>query len=141
MGQTRGDLKLLFSAEAGPGGLARWRPPDPDAFAVYVQAFIGEEGEERFDSFDILVCTPPWLADNWDHPLVGRYGLTSEVKSGRNLVLMLRWDYSKLLDAIAALCRETSGPSWPEVANRIGRLLPWEYDYRYDEDKDKPPSN
>ncbi len=24
------------------------------------------------------------------------------------------------------------GPDWQTVANRVGRHLPWEYDYKYD---------
>ena len=47
---------------------------------------------------------------------------------------MARWDSEAFLYAVRAVCTSASpGPDWGTVADRIGRWIPWEYDYRYDE--------
>jgi hypothetical protein len=47
---------------------------------------------------------------------------------------MRRWDPDQFLEALTSICKEFSpGPDWGSVASRIGRLIPWEFDYKYDE--------
>jgi hypothetical protein len=47
---------------------------------------------------------------------------------------MLRWDASAIEQAIQRICEGASpAPDWGTLASRIGRLIPWEYDYRYDD--------
>ncbi len=138
VGTVRAELKSLYSPDAlSAPDLSMWQPTDPSNFAIYLQAFIGPGVDEASDSFDVLLCTPRWLGDNWDHPGVGKYGLSAQVKSGRGLVLMQRWDYSELDDAIRRLCSTMIGKTWADVADRIGRHLPWEFDSRFDEEQDK----
>lgn len=132
----RGELKS-FCIRDCEGDPADFVPEDPECFGVYVQAFIGEEGDPRSDSFDFMVCSPRWLVDNFNHPFMAAdcedWYETPNLHFGRELVLMERWDYGELWSCIQAVCVDFEGPDWRTVANRIGRWMPWEFDYRFDE--------
>lgn len=155
----RPHLHSMFCKPAGeaPVGLAEYIPVDAERFGVEIQAFIGPTPDGAGDSFDFVVCTPRWFADRYDAadlhrdaesnaPLRGGYaGLqllgvrahrpTDErdpVLFAAGLVFVRRWDATKLRTTIEELCAQIEGPDWGAVASRLGRVLPWEFDYRYD---------
>ena len=49
-------------------------PDDPTHFGVRVQAFIGSAESDLSDSFDVLVCSPRWLAEALARPKPRRRG-------------------------------------------------------------------
>jgi hypothetical protein len=57
---------VLIFGEGAPEGhsLEGFAPPNPENFGAWVQVFIGEQTEptDSSDSFDLLVCTPSWMA-------------------------------------------------------------------------------
>ena len=53
---------------------------------------------------------------------------------------MRRWEESEFEKALQAIVASASpGPDFGSVANRIGRLIPWEFAYRYDMEADEHP--
>jgi hypothetical protein len=61
-------------------------------------------------------------------------GFPEDVHPGADLWFMQRWDRARFEEALRALCEVYSpGPEWGSVASRIGRLLPWEFEYKYDQ--------
>lgn len=52
---------------------------------------------------------------------------------GRGLILVRCWDRELIARAIAEAFADVVAPSWPLAADRAGRLLPWEFDSRHDE--------
>jgi len=135
-------VKLVLAF--GEGGanvpsLAEYRPHDPAHFGVTVQVFIGESTDDLSDSFDVLVCSPSWMAaqveqGSWDRFRSG--GLTTipdSIAVGTGIWFMRQWDAAEFDAALRALCERFSpGPDWGTVAARSGRLIPCEFDYRYD---------
>ena len=115
---------------------------DPDHFGIDVHVYIGEPGGRGSDSFDMVVCSPSWFAEHAatdkDWPwLVGRQPWTKSdrVLLGNGLWFMHRWSTQEFMAVLAAVCADASGgPDWDTVANRIGRSIPWEFDYQYDAD-------
>lgn len=111
--------------------------PQPGAahFAGSVQVLIGEVGDDRADSFDLIVCSPSKFAehfqpDNWD---------ADDVLPGGNVLpitgvwLMRTWSRPEFEEAVQRVIPAYSpGPDFATVAARIGRVIPWEYDYRHD---------
>lgn len=106
-----------------------------DDFHVGVQVLIGEVGDDAADSFDLVVCSPSWLskmyaAESWDE---------DEVLPGGNVLpltgiwLMKTWSETDLFAALDRLIPAYSpGPDFATVAARMGRVIPWEYDYKFD---------
>jgi hypothetical protein len=53
-------LKSLHSPDVP--NLESWVPEDPASWVFLLQAMIGPKNAEGEESFDIMVCTPSWLA-------------------------------------------------------------------------------
>lgn len=124
-------LHWPFGEEAGAGA---------DDFHVGVQVLIGEVGDDAADSFDLVVCSPSRLstmyaAESWDE---------DEVLPGGNVLpltgiwLMKTWSEMDLLAALDRLIPAYSpGPDFSTVAARMGRVIPWEYDYKFDDQQNR----
>lgn len=83
---------------------------------------VGPMGGPGSESFDILVCTPKWLAQvcEKDGFVVGRHHL-----------IVSNYNYSLLSSTIKELVEHHSGDTWREVAEKVGRIGYWEFeDYR-----------
>ena len=114
-------------------------PPDPGHFGVHAQVLIGEPDDTLVDSFDIVVCTPSWfaeqctLADDWGMVNSPLWDFPAAVLPGAGVWFVRRWDAAEFETALRVVCASASGgPDWGTVASRIGRLIPWEYDLRHD---------
>jgi hypothetical protein len=134
----RAELKSLFSHVQTKGGLEHYVPDDPEHFGIHVMAFIGTDDDDKFDSFDAFVCTPSWFAEHFgddrrSSPDWEPHGL----KFGNRYVFMERWDYIALHAAISGLCAQQEAADWGTLADRIGRHIPWEFAYKYDDYVDK----
>lgn len=104
------------------------------------------------DAFYLLACTPRWLANRFDDPgsaesanfwesdfsyeraALMYYLPSPEPMSlfGTGLFLMRSWSADQLTRSIESICRRESGNEWGNIASRLARLMPWEYDYRWD---------
>lgn len=128
----RARLKSLFSSDINEP-LESFQPNNPEHFGFGLQAFIGSTDEDTADSFDAVVCTPSWLAEHFDDKRVGRWEFEPPgLLFGSRFILMKRWDYSTLLSAVTDLCAFRNANDWGMLANRLGRFIPWEFDYQYD---------
>lgn len=89
---------------------------------ILVQLMVGPADSPGEESFDINVCTPKWLEQNVrdNGAIFGRHYLFVD-KIDRDSVERAVVDYLSVLDE----------PSWPELADKIGRIAKWEFeDYR-----------
>jgi len=118
------------------GEFRTWEPIDPTMFGAQVQLLVGPPNDAA-DAFDVFVCSPSWLCmhgrqlEGFTHPLLGG------VLPGRQFWFMERWDPVSLDRAIDNVLDITAAGDWAETANRIGRYVEWEYDYRYDNAQDE----
>jgi len=113
----KAELRALHSPDLAD--LKHGSPPDPGNFGILVQAMIGPEDEEGEESFDILVCTPSWLAGQ-----VEREGPTW----GRHHLLLPRYDYAAIESTVRSLVDSVHGLDWPEVAEILARYGAWEFE-------------
>lgn len=132
---------LLFPFDdSGTTDVDGFVPADPSHFGVSAQVFIGEPGADDVDSFDIIVCSPAWFADraaaseSWSLLVSQQHEADSDtVLIGTGLWFMRSWSAEELRAVLSTVCSAASGgPDWGTVASRIGRAIPWEYDYKYD---------
>jgi hypothetical protein len=42
------------------------------------------------------------------------------------------WNYARVKQSIDQMLDSVTATTWGDLANWLGRYLPWEYDYRYD---------
>ena len=94
-------------------------PEDPEEFGILIQAMVGPVGAEGEESFDFTVCAPKWLSKNING---------SKHLFGRHYLIVNRYDYGVINDAISSLCRSVSGSSWQEVAQKLSQHGGWEFE-------------
>lgn len=146
---------VFIYQDTGP----KWAPDDPTHFYAAGMVFAGTEPNDgRADAFDFELCTPSWLAEHFDDQVAPtpqlvqaqRPALTPPTRNrvgkwwfgerrvlfGRGLILVRRWDRHLIERAIAEAFASVAAPTWPLAADRAGRLLPWEFDDRHDEQVD-----
>ncbi|MGC3999358.1 MAG: immunity 8 family protein [Anaeromyxobacter sp.] len=111
----RARLKSLTSDEIPD--LKRWRPPDPERFAVPLVLEVGPLGLRGRERFEVLAATPGWLQE--------RHG-PEGVVVGRGLLLVFGWDYERLRAFLAEQVERCSAASWPELARKVSRFADWE---------------
>jgi hypothetical protein len=118
----KADLKRLHSPDAHD--LQSFQPPDPECFSVFIQAMIGPEHDETFESFDLMVCSPAWLRQKVEEqgPVLGMHHL-----------VVASFHYPTIEGAIKRFCARCLGDTWQEVALKVGRLGRWEFDDRSEE--------
>jgi hypothetical protein len=136
---------LVFAlGAAAAGSLDDFAPADPTNFGMHAQIFLGGRGDDLSDSFDVVVCSPMWMAaevaeGRWEQFRGG--GLRSipdSIAVGAGIWFMARWDRAEFDAALRAVCEQFSpGPDWGSVAARVGRLIPWEFDHLYDDHVNK----
>ncbi len=117
---VRAELKRLHSPDAHD--LRAFIPLRQDRFGLFIQAMVGPAGEDSEESFDFLVCTPVWLAEQVQSkgPLLGCHH-----------VVVATYDFNALERFVRAFCEECTGATWREAGARVGRLGRWEFeDYR-----------
>jgi Immunity protein 8 len=111
----RARLKGLRSDDISD--LARWVPPEPDAFAVPLVLEVGPLGLRGKERFELLVVTPAWLE--------ARHGRRSAV-IGRGKLVVFEWSFERLKAFLAREVERCTGRTWPEVARKVGRIAEWE---------------
>lgn len=112
-------------------------PPDPAHFGATAQILIGDRNGDLADSFDVTICSPSWVAQalastDWSR-FPRQRSLPQTVLPGAAIWFMPSWNAAAFRTAVEAVCADASpGPDWGTVASRIGRSIPWEFDYKYD---------
>ena len=97
-------------------------PPDPTFVAQWVRVMAGPQDGRGEESFDLLVCTPAWLAEE-----VAR----NPVIVGRHHLIVEGWNAARIRQTLTDLFTREEGDDWAELAVRLGRLGHWEFeDYR-----------
>ena len=95
------------------------RPAVGSDFSVLVQIFVGPEGGEGFESFDIQIVTPGWL-----HEECASDGFAS----GEHRLIVFDYDWPRIENYLRKRIAACSGRDWTEVAHKIGRFAWWEFE-------------
>jgi hypothetical protein len=117
---------------ANPGYLLnidKWQPTDAHDFGILLSAYIGLEESEGSDLFYFMVCTPQWLAREIqrDAPPFHEPGYVY----GRHYIFVPEWDFPQVHTILSDLAKQTEGPDWISIAQKLSRFGHWEFeDYR-----------
>ena len=150
MSEVRAEVKqvLVFGAGAAEDySLQGYSPIDTEDIGFDACIYIGPEGEETMDLFDLVVCSATWQARELSS---GRWmerfadAESGPIVLGLDVCTMPTWDRMVFESALNRLCELCSpAPDWVSLAARIGRYLAWEWDYRFDQEvndrHDLPP--
>jgi len=116
----KAEIKAIYSLDIDD--LERYVPSQRDSFSFHLRIIAGPQYESGEESFDLTVCTPKWLLENLH---------ADEVIIGRHYLIVMYYDYERILKTVKNYCDECVGNTWTEVAEKLGRLGHWEFeDYR-----------
>ena len=114
----RAELKRMYSIEL-PVSLEKHCPADPENFGLSICLEVGLAGSDATDLFDLFVCTPYWIKEQ----------LAQEGPVwGRHILLILKYDYALIVQAIAKRMDACEGRDWTEIANKFARFTAWEFE-------------
>lgn len=93
-----------------------------DRDAIAIRFLAGPRGTASEESFDLLVCTPRWIAD--------QVKLTGLIH-GRHKIIVDRIDLDAVAQYLRGYVAGLDEPTWPELAAKLSRIGMWEFeDYR-----------
>lgn len=115
-------LRSLHSPDLGQSTFEGYIPPAEEDFVVFVQAEIGPSDGPGGEVFGVSVCSPDALAR-----LVAP-DRDDAFEFVRHRLVIRRWDPTVIRRAIEDLCVHTTGTSWADIAQKLGRLMHWEFE-------------
>lgn len=118
----KAEIKALHSPDVHD--LRTFKPTKRDNFGFLLQLIVGPQGEMGEESFDMIVCTPKWLEENYS---------INEVIFGRHYLIVFKYDYEGIYKKISNYIGKIEEPTWNEVAQKIGRIGHWEFEDYKDE--------
>ena len=110
-------LKRLHSPDVPD--LDSFYPDDEQCFGFLLQAFFGPSGGDGEESFDIIVCTPRWLARE-----VERTG----IMTGRHHLFVMEYSLGRIRAFLMRYAQACTGETWAEAASKLSRLGHWEFE-------------
>jgi len=113
----KAEIKKLHSPDIQD--LRSYWPDDPECFGFLLQAIIGPKGEPGEESFDMVVCTPHWLAKKYR---------PDEIIVGRSYLIVFEYDFKRLALFLDRFVERCSAYTWREVAEKLSRLGVWEFE-------------
>ncbi|WP_175932830.1 MULTISPECIES: immunity 8 family protein [unclassified Burkholderia] len=117
----KAEIKSLYSLQL-EDTLINYLPDDVSNFGTWIRAYIGPQGEEGSEAFDIEVCTPEWLKSR----------CTIEgAMWGRHMLIVGAYDYEAIKAFIERYVATCHGDDWAAIATKLSRMGAWEFeDYR-----------
>lgn len=117
----KAEIKYIYSPNIE--NLETHIPNEKDNFCFLLQVFVGIEDKEGEESFNFEICTPKWLLDNLKK---------DEIIMGKNYIIVLEYNYEKLLQEIKTLINKCTGKSWNEIALKLSCFSRWEFEDYYE---------
>jgi len=94
-------------------------PDDPYDCWIVIQADIGPEGEQGLDIFTFYVCTVENLKRGFE---------SKSYQLGHHLILVERFDWEIVEDAIKSILDKLEADNWDKLAVKINEYGEWEFD-------------
>ena len=94
-------------------------PEDPANFGFLLQMRVGPDDQDGEEAFDLTVCTPKWLTQNYR---------LEDIVVGRHKLIVFEYDFHRLLRFLEAFCQRCTGSTWEEVAAQVSQLGRWEFE-------------
>ncbi|MCE0556155.1 MULTISPECIES: immunity 8 family protein [Motilimonas] len=104
---------ILKSIHSPDVDFDKFWPDEADDFGFLLQAMIGPEEDDSFQSFDMQICTPKWLISNYS---------SEGLVFGRHMIIVFDYDVDLIISKIEEYCGKCVGREWAELEEKIGRI-------------------
>jgi hypothetical protein len=92
---------------------SKFTPEDAQCFSLWLRLDVGPSDGEGSESFDVLICSPSWLAGQCERDgfVIGRHHF---------VVNEYRFDFIR--DKLTQFIGHCSGETWSEIAAKVSRI-------------------
>jgi hypothetical protein len=98
--------------------LESWTPTTNN-WSVLLEVLIGPKGVDAEDSFDLLIGTPEWLAEEANK---------TEIVDGRHTYIVTSWNWANILRYIERRVSSIEEDTWNNISNKLSRLGNWAFE-------------
>lgn len=109
-------IKSIYSTDVD---VDTYRPVDPLDDGQWVRLLIGPDDGLGEESFDVLVCTPRWLARE-----IERDGM----QVVRHTLVMERFDLGRAVERLRHEVTRAPGATWQQLLLSLVQIGRWEFD-------------
>jgi len=114
------EIKKLHSPDVYD--LSSYRPDRENDFGFLLQVIVGIKGVDSEESFDMIVCTPSWLAEQFSK---------DDVVFGEHYLIVFEYNYSRIKKKLEKYVNSLEEENWEVLASKIDRIGRWEFrDYQ-----------
>jgi hypothetical protein len=111
-------IKYIFSPDIDTA-LEDFIPKDEGNFGFVIRMIVCPEGQEGEESFDLMLCTPKWLNDNYP---------ADEIIFGRHYLIVFKYDYKSIYKKLSDYVNGIDAKSWGQIGDQIGKIGYWEFE-------------
>ena len=97
----------------------QFSPTDPENFSFLLELMVGPENADGAEIFDVQVCTPKWFLSTMKK---------NDVILGRHFLIVLEYDFDRIINRVRHLIETCTGNNWDEVAEKVSRIGHWEFE-------------
>ena len=94
-------------------------PEDDECFSFLVSILVGSKEAQFEEAFNVEVCTPKWLLQNYNE---------DEILLGKDKIIVFVYNREKIFKRIRELFDGRSAKSWNEIAIKLSRIGQWEFE-------------
>lgn len=99
--------------------LADFKPDESDDFGITFRLLLGAAELNGSEVFEVLVCTPAWLA---------RICAQGVSIWGTHTLIVPEYDFNSILRELETQFGKCVGETWGEVATKASRFGAWEFE-------------
>jgi hypothetical protein len=117
----KAEIKKIYSVDVVEK-LEDYNPNAPHNFGFNLCIILGPQGEEGEESFDMMVCSPDWLKENYKK---------NEIIFGRHYLIVFEYNYQAIFNKLNEYVNSIEAKNWDEIGLKVGRIGHWEFeDYK-----------
>ena len=99
--------------------LENYQPETADNFGFFLQLLIGPADDKGKESFDLMVCTPKWFAEQYPE---------GQIMMGIHYLFMSEYNYDDLMRWLEGYVASCSSETWDKSAEKLSHLGRWEFE-------------
>ncbi|MBL8508123.1 MAG: immunity 8 family protein [Chitinimonas sp.] len=111
-------IKEIYSLEI-PSSIEDYWPSDELNFGLSIRLIVGPDEADGGESFDLLVCTPDWIKNQY----ADEGGVW-----GHHMLIVFEYDWKFIKEKIELFAAGCSGRDWPELARKLSLVAAWEFE-------------
>jgi hypothetical protein len=111
------EIRSIHSADIDE--IWSWQPARPEEVFFVLHLDIGEVGDERSDSFQVVIATPEGIQAK----ILQVGGIID-----RNLIVLKEYSWDMLIQHLDLILAHCKADSWTDTVIKLQKYLRWEYE-------------